>query len=251
MPNIPVDIISDGDEQQQELENIINDLEEENMYLMEEYTRLQSQLNTASATNTIKRNYHTNSSMRSNTSTLPLASHKNQFSDMINSKYHYGNSEQHLLPQSNYMGKNLKSNESINKSSSLLINSQSDYNKMPKLFTTLNSGLQSEQIPGNKVLNKEKQILAEARLLRQHEDRLEARMKILENHNRLLDSQLKQLRNLLNNVISLFILFHFFNLFLYNDLNFFSLMLKIQNIQSIQQFRLAKVQNEKIQVNIF
>jgi len=42
-------------------------------------------------------------------------------------------------------------------------------------------------------------MLAEARLLRQHEDRLEARMKILENHNRLLDSQLKQLRTLLNN----------------------------------------------------
>jgi hypothetical protein len=32
-------------DQQQELESIINDLEEENMYLMEEYNRLQNELN--------------------------------------------------------------------------------------------------------------------------------------------------------------------------------------------------------------
>ncbi len=43
-------------------------------------------------------------------------------------------------------------------------------------------------------------MLSEARMLRQHEDRLEARMKILENHNRLLDAQLKQLKSLLNKV---------------------------------------------------
>ena len=200
MQNVPVDILSDGDnEQQQELENIINDLEEENMYLMEEYTRLQNQLNSASASNTLKRNCHSSNSNRSNTSTLP-ASHKNQFTDTFNPKYNYSSSEQYLLPQSNYLSKGLKSNESINKSSSLLINSQSGYNKMPKLFTTLNNSLQTEKNSGNKIINKEKQMLAEARLLRQHEDRLEARMKILENHNRLLDSQLKQLRNLLNNV---------------------------------------------------
>jgi hypothetical protein len=47
---------------------------------------------------------------------------------------------------------------------------------------------------------RENQIMEEARLLRQHEGRLEARMKILENHNRLLDTQLKHLRFLLNNV---------------------------------------------------
>ena len=37
-------------QEQQELENIINDLEEENMFLMEEYSRLQSQLGTSGST---------------------------------------------------------------------------------------------------------------------------------------------------------------------------------------------------------
>ena len=47
---------------------------------------------------------------------------------------------------------------------------------------------------------KDNQIIEEAKLLREHEYRLETRMKVLENHNKLLDSQLKQLRNLLNTV---------------------------------------------------
>ena len=43
------------------------------------------------------------------------------------------------------------------------------------------------------------EIIAEARLLRQHKGRLEARMRILEDHNEQLDSQLRHLRHLLNN----------------------------------------------------
>jgi len=43
------------------------------------------------------------------------------------------------------------------------------------------------------------EMIAEAQLLRQHKDRLEARMRILEDHNEQLDSQLKHLRQLLNN----------------------------------------------------
>ena len=39
---------------------------------------------------------------------------------------------------------------------------------------------------------------AEARLLRQHKGRLEARMRVLEEHNEQLDSQLKRLRQLLH-----------------------------------------------------
>jgi chaperonin cofactor prefoldin len=42
--------------------------------------------------------------------------------------------------------------------------------------------------------------LAEARLLRQHKTRLEARMKILEEHNRQLETQLSRLRQLLDEV---------------------------------------------------
>lgn len=41
-------------------------------------------------------------------------------------------------------------------------------------------------------------VLAEARLLRQHKGRLEARMQILEDHNRQLEAQLQRLRQLLD-----------------------------------------------------
>jgi len=44
----------------------------------------------------------------------------------------------------------------------------------------------------------ERDMLAEARLLRQHKTRLEARMKILEEHNRQLETQLGRLRQLLD-----------------------------------------------------
>ncbi|XP_069469123.1 dystrophin-related protein 2 isoform X2 [Ambystoma mexicanum] len=48
---------------------------------------------------------------------------------------------------------------------------------------------------GNEVQNEE--LLAEARILRQHKTRLETRMQILEDHNKQLDSQLHRLRELL------------------------------------------------------
>lgn len=44
----------------------------------------------------------------------------------------------------------------------------------------------------------ENNILAEARLLRQHKTRLESRMQILEDHNRQLEAQLQRLRQLLD-----------------------------------------------------
>lgn len=43
-------------------------------------------------------------------------------------------------------------------------------------------------------------MMAEARLLRQHKGRLEARMQILEEHNRQLEAQLQRLRRLLDDV---------------------------------------------------
>ena len=48
--------------------------------------------------------------------------------------------------------------------------------------------------------NKDAEMIAEARLLRQHKGRLEARMQILEEHNRQLESQLQRLRQLLAQV---------------------------------------------------
>lgn len=45
-------------------------------------------------------------------------------------------------------------------------------------------------------------MMAEAKLLRQHKGRLEARMQILEDHNRQLENQLQRLRQLLDEVRS-------------------------------------------------
>lgn len=46
------------------------------------------------------------------------------------------------------------------------------------------------------------ELLAEARILRQHKSRLETRMQILEDHNKQLESQLQRLRELLLQVKS-------------------------------------------------
>lgn len=46
----------------------------------------------------------------------------------------------------------------------------------------------------------EAEMVAEAKLLRQHKGRLEARMQILEDHNRQLEAQLQRLRQLLDEV---------------------------------------------------
>jgi len=46
----------------------------------------------------------------------------------------------------------------------------------------------------------EAEMIVEAKLLRQHKGRLEARMRILEEHNQQLESQLSRLRQLVDNV---------------------------------------------------
>ncbi len=48
--------------------------------------------------------------------------------------------------------------------------------------------------------NRDQEMVAEAKLLRQHKGRLEARMQILEDHNRQLEAQLMRLRQLLEQV---------------------------------------------------
>ena len=127
-------------DQQIELENIIKDLEEENKLLMDEYGRLQNQLNAA---NMVSSNYSTNSK--------------------------------------------LNQTQTIN-------------NQM--IFSTPYQQIQAHQYYSrtSQPQNKDTQIIEEAKLLREHESRLEARMKVLETHNKLLDSQLRQLRTLLDPV---------------------------------------------------
>ena len=49
-------------------------------------------------------------------------------------------------------------------------------------------------------INRDQEMVAEAKLLRQHKGRLEARMQILEDHNRQLEAQLMRLRQLLEQV---------------------------------------------------
>lgn len=51
-------------------------------------------------------------------------------------------------------------------------------------------------------------MVSEAKMLRQHKGRLEARMQILEDHNRQLEAQLQRLRQLLEEVSE--ILTHFY-----------------------------------------
>ncbi|KAH9381160.1 hypothetical protein HPB48_020817 [Haemaphysalis longicornis] len=51
---------------------------------------------------------------------------------------------------------------------------------------------------GSSIASRDQEMLAEAKLLRQHKGRLEARMHILEDHNRQLEAQLQRLRQLLD-----------------------------------------------------
>lgn len=63
--------------------------------------------------------------------------------------------------------------------------------------------LRSKQTPGStpeEVGLGENDMIAEAKLLREHKGRLEARMQILEDHNRQLEAQLQRLRQLLDEV---------------------------------------------------
>ena len=60
-------------------------------------------------------------------------------------------------------------------------------------------------------------LIAEAKNLRQHKGRLEARMLILEDHNRQLESQLQRLRQLLEQVcmVTLFFVSRFFRSYVF------------------------------------
>lgn len=67
-----------------------------------------------------------------------------------------------------------------------------------KLKTGTGSKSSYNIMPNNN--NGEVDMVSEARMLRQHKGRLEARMQILEDHNRQLEAQLQRLRQLLEEV---------------------------------------------------
>lgn len=64
--------------------------------------------------------------------------------------------------------------------------------------TTTPDDNQSATIAGNSTGGQSQELMAEAILLRQHKGRLEARMQILEDHNRQLEAQLMRLRQLVD-----------------------------------------------------
>jgi len=167
-------------EQKEELENIIQDLEEENAYLVNEYTRLQNELNSTNQSIQSHNQKASHFSLRSTkSSTLQGRTNSNRLQQhLADTSAKYSHSSQAIPSTTTSMNANTSAN-------SAQINS-----KYASLLASLDMGNA-----------KESQTLAEARSLRQHEDRLEARMKILENHNRLLETQLKQLRGLQSNVI--------------------------------------------------
>jgi hypothetical protein len=188
---------------QQELENIIQDLEEENSYLIEEYTRLQNQLNYTTTMNKNNKNLFSINKIKTSTLQHNTSNHQQYASDLSNA-YHTISSSTRALSTSPTVQQNINPtqyNTSIN------IKNGNSYNKVPTIFASVNSNKTNNKNANvnsnnnnNNNNNKETQMINEARLLRDHEERLEARMKILENHNRLLDSQLNQLRSLLNTV---------------------------------------------------
>lgn len=69
---------------------------------------------------------------------------------------------------------------------------------MQEEYEKLKTGSKGSHIVPN--INGEVDMVSEARMLRQHKGRLEARMQILEDHNRQLEAQLQRLRQLLEEV---------------------------------------------------
>lgn len=211
-----------GDEQQRELESIIRDLEEENTFLIDEYTRLQHQLGSRGAPpgppakqasyqqldSKIRQpsqggrhivdygvhpvtGYHSVRALSSSPTPMQAAQRSSataaSYCTFLNQPTSNGSLNNNNTNTNN--GSHYHHNYHNPMVGSMTLNT---YNRVPYIFksTAAKCGESKES----------ELLLKEARALREHEDKLEARMKILENHNRLLDSQLKQLKSLLNNV---------------------------------------------------
>ncbi|PWA32186.1 hypothetical protein CCH79_00013410 [Gambusia affinis] len=110
---------------------------------------------------------------------------------------HYAN---RLAEMENRNGSYL--NDSISPNESMKL--QAEYDRLKKAHDRKGlSPLPSppEMLPVSPQSARDAELIAEAKLLRQHKGRLEARMQILEDHNKQLESQLHRLRQLLEQVI--------------------------------------------------
>lgn len=74
---------------------------------------------------------------------------------------------------------------------------QEEYERLKSIRDQTGLPSDSESSPSGPQ-NRDSELLAEAKLLRQHKGRLEARMQVLEDHNRQLEAQLQRLRQLLD-----------------------------------------------------
>lgn len=152
---------------------MIKDLEEENMILIEEYNKLKSQLKSNLRDNNEENRHSSKQDLSSidkfsiikSMSNLQI-NEGNQFYDTFNRSYNlYNNNKRRTLSQ------------------------YTDFSDFMNMTNEMNRDRLS--------LDRESQLFLEANMIKQQENKLEARMKILENHNRLLDAQLKNLKNLL------------------------------------------------------
>ena len=89
-----------------------------------------------------------------------------------------------------------QTNESFNATVSSARNLQAEYDMLRQAKDDQPTATEDD----NDLEVKDAEMIAEAKLLRQHKGRLEARMHILEDHNRQLELQLQRLRQLLEQV---------------------------------------------------
>lgn len=148
-----------------ELENMIKDLEEENMILVDEYNKLKDQL---------KSQVKEEIEPRSNTD-------RNFYMKSMSNLQTNGGLRDTYDSISRYRTFNTN-----------LLNRRTFSH-----YTEFNDFLNMSCDYSRDRLSMDKEIFLDSNLIRQQDCKLEARMKILENHNRLLDAQLKNLKNLL------------------------------------------------------
>ena len=75
---------------------------------------------------------------------------------------------------------------------------QEEYERLKRIRAQDMNGTSGMFSPGES--NRDAELQAEAKVLRQHKGRLETRMQILEDHNKQLEAQLQRLRQLLEQV---------------------------------------------------
>lgn len=115
----------------------------------------------------------------------------------------FGGGQMHLLPSYMKSGDNIQLTFFFFYLFDANRNLQAEYDRLKQQHE--HKGLSPlpsppEMMPTSPQSPRDAELIAEAKLLRQHKGRLEARMQILEDHNKQLESQLHRLRQLLEQV---------------------------------------------------